>query len=261
MNGLCFGASTINIGILPSPSIGISFSPTIFCPNATINAVFSGATSYTSILNTFTPLSGNPLSIFTDASDSNTTFTLNVQGEDLNGCLGSTTITQYVQPLPTITVSSPTIVCIGEAVTLTAGGASTYSWSGSGSVSGTLNPATFSSPASAGVMNITAQGTTSLGCKGSTNVAIVVTDCVGLAPSSPNGGALSVYPNPFKEELSVLQFNGSLQIFNCLGQLVLEKIIETQETFNTSSFVQGAYLLKLKDKITGTSSVIKLIKQ
>jgi hypothetical protein len=53
-----------------------------------------------------------------------------VIGTDINGCSNTATVSVTVNPLPTwITAStSQTMVCTGNSVTLTGGGASTYTW-------------------------------------------------------------------------------------------------------------------------------------
>jgi hypothetical protein len=259
-NGACFGANTISIGVPPNPSLSITFSPSIICCNATVDVIFTGANTYTSYLNTFPPLVGNPIFLYTDNTDSNTNFTLVVQGSDANGCVGSATVIQYVQPLPTITIASPTVVCAGSAFTLSASGAATYTWGGPGTISGSANPATFVAPSSAGMMNLTANGTTTLGCQGTGAVAISVSDCVGIKAQSTGDLDLAVYPNPFQDVLKISGFKGGLKIYNALGQLVFSQEIQYDETINTSSFTKGAYSIQLKSRSGEASKTIKLMK-
>lgn len=52
-----------------------------------------------------------------------------VTGTADNGCSSSATITVTVKPLPDVTATASNPVCSGGAVTLTGGGATTYSWS------------------------------------------------------------------------------------------------------------------------------------
>jgi hypothetical protein len=259
-NGACFGTNTISIGVPANPSITITFSPAIICCNATIDVIYTGASSYTTYLNTFPPIIGAPIFIFTDNTDSNTNFTLVAQGADANGCVGSATVIQYVQPLPTITIASPTVVCTGSAFSLSASGAATYTWAGPGTISGSANPATFVAPASAGMMNITANATTSLGCKGSGAVAISVSDCVGIKENNVGNSEAFVYPNPFSEVLKISGHSGFIEMYNALGQLVLRQETHADESINTSEFAKGAYILQLKGLAGEAQKTIKLMK-
>ncbi|MDO9185301.1 MAG: T9SS type A sorting domain-containing protein [Bacteroidia bacterium] len=60
-----------------------------------------------------------------------TTTTYTVTGTDKNNCSNTATKTINVNPLPTVTANAnATNVCVGNPVTLTGGGASSYTWSG-----------------------------------------------------------------------------------------------------------------------------------
>jgi gliding motility-associated-like protein len=81
-------------------------------------------------------------------------------------CSDTIVQTVIVNPPPIVTVSSPT-VCVGQAATLTAVGAATYSWStGSTSNPITVTPATTTSYA--------VTGTTTLGCFSVTTATVTV---------------------------------------------------------------------------------------
>ncbi|MCH8331342.1 MAG: T9SS type A sorting domain-containing protein, partial [Bacteroidetes bacterium] len=52
-----------------------------------------------------------------------------VEGTDANGCINLASVTVTVNPLPTVTANATaTDICSGDQVTLTGGGASTYTW-------------------------------------------------------------------------------------------------------------------------------------
>ncbi|MHB8259478.1 MAG: nidogen-like domain-containing protein [Bacteroidia bacterium] len=61
-----------------------------------------------------------------------------VTGIDANSCTATATSTVVVNPLPIVTVNSPT-TCVGVATTLTATGASTYTWN-TGATTATISP-------------------------------------------------------------------------------------------------------------------------
>jgi Ig-like domain CHU_C associated/Secretion system C-terminal sorting domain/Domain of unknown function (DUF2341) len=63
---------------------------------------------------------------------SSTTTTYNVIGTDINGCTNTASILITVNALPTVMATSSALaVCIGGTVTLTGGGASSYTWDNS----------------------------------------------------------------------------------------------------------------------------------
>ena len=82
-----------------------------------------------------------------------TTYTVTIT--DSQGCIATNSSTITVNPIPIVTVNSPTI-CTGGIATLTGGGATTYLWS----TGATVNPLILS-PATS--MNYTVTGT-ALGC-------------------------------------------------------------------------------------------------
>lgn len=88
------------------------------------------------------------------------------------GCTDSITTTVKVNPPPTITTSPDTTVCVGDAATLTAYGASTYVWTPSATVSSpTANP-TFASPTTETLYTVT--GTDTNGCVNTDTVRVLL---------------------------------------------------------------------------------------
>lgn len=85
------------------------------------------------------------------------------------GCSYSTTATAVVNPLPVLSVPSQS-ACVGESVTLTASGASTYVWSPSATLSSSTGSSVVASPAVTTLYSIT--GTSSQGCVSSTTSSV-----------------------------------------------------------------------------------------
>ncbi len=118
----CIGTATTNVVVNPSPTITVN-SSTICSGQQTATLTANGAITYTwssglSAL-TGTTVTGNPVS----------TENYTITGTDVNGCINDATTSITVNPTPTVTVNSSSI-CIGQqTATLTAIGASTYSWS------------------------------------------------------------------------------------------------------------------------------------
>jgi len=81
-----------------------------------------------------------------------------------NGCSSSATVNVVSHPLPTISISGDTYLCVGESNLLTASGGNTYLWS-----NGTTAPSI--SVNHGGTYSVT--GTTTYGCSNSDSVTVV----------------------------------------------------------------------------------------
>jgi hypothetical protein len=121
----CTNFTTTQIIVNSNPTITIN-SATI-CSGAQTTLTANGASTYTwNTSNTSSSISVSPIVT--------TNYTLS--GTSLQGCTNFTTAQVVVIATPTITVNSATI-CAGEQATLTASGATTYSWS-NGSTSNSI---------------------------------------------------------------------------------------------------------------------------
>jgi gliding motility-associated-like protein len=117
--GACSNTQTVSLSLLSPPSLSISGN-TLVCPGMSTTLTASGANTYT--WSTFAVSQG-----ITVSPSVNTTYS--VAGTDPAGCTGAAAITVSVSNTGSLTVASPsTLICIGETTTLTANGATTYTW-------------------------------------------------------------------------------------------------------------------------------------
>lgn len=123
IDGVCSASAVVMVQGVPAPTVVIFSSPLVPCAGSTATVTAHGATSYTwtngPMGNTFitSPLSAGP-----------TTFA--VLGS-AGSCTGIAQSTLLVIPGPTVSVvSTDSSICTGKTATLTASGASTYSWNG-----------------------------------------------------------------------------------------------------------------------------------
>lgn len=120
--GTCTSAitSTVTVNSLPLVSAGADQN---ICFGSTATYTASGASTYTwSTGATTTTATISPVS----------TTTIMVTGTDVNGCSNSNTANVTILSLPTITANAtPSTICIGSSTTLTASGATSYTWSNS----------------------------------------------------------------------------------------------------------------------------------
>lgn len=158
----CATASLLTINVVQGPTVSISASNNTICSGNTTTLSPTGANNYTLLPGA---VSGT---VFAVTPTVTTTYT--VLGENLNGCPGVNTIQIVVVPLPTITiVPSNTGICVGGTVSLTANGASTYTW-----LPSLLTTTTIVETPTLNT-TYTVVGSNSLGCTSSKTISIVVT--------------------------------------------------------------------------------------
>jgi len=131
----CGGAAqTFVVTVNPTPTVTITALPSTICPGSSSVLTASGATTYTwNTTETSSAITVTPLI--------NTTYTVTgVTG----GCSQVQTVTINVTPTPTVTIlASPAAICSGSSSTLTAKGATNYTWStGETTSSITVSPLT-----------------------------------------------------------------------------------------------------------------------
>lgn len=153
----CPSTGIITVAVNTStPSVSISSSSTIVCQGDPVTLNGNGANSY---IWSGTLINGSP---FTPSITSTYTVT------GYNGCGTATAlVTVSVNPSPTLSVTPSFIsLCAGNTATLTATGASSFSWSG-----GISNGIAFIPPFS-GIYTVT--GTNTFGCIGTSSAAVIV---------------------------------------------------------------------------------------
>lgn len=123
----CTITNTVLVVVSPNPTITISASPSAtICSGNSATLTASGADTYT-----WSPGAIVSSSIVITPT-TNTTYTA-IGTNTTTGCIGTKTISIIVVPNVTLTASaSPTIICSGQSSTLTASGASTYTWNPGG---------------------------------------------------------------------------------------------------------------------------------
>lgn len=153
----CLASQTIAVNPLPVPVLTVSGN-TLICLGSSASLTLSGAASYT-----WSPgLTTNTILV---TPDQNTLYTVNATGT--NNCVGTTSITITVNPLPSVSIQSGTVLCKGNTATLTASGASTYSWNTGASVASITD-----SPSSSTIYTVL--GTDAFGCSNIANFSLTV---------------------------------------------------------------------------------------
>jgi hypothetical protein len=156
----------------PSPTINVTPANGTVCAFSPINLTASGASTYT-----WSGGAGNSASVTITPSAS---VVYTVAGtETVNLCSASRTVAVTVNALPVIGVSSSNAsVCTGSTATLTASGATTYTWS----MPGSANVSTvIVTPSTGQVFTVT--GTDNFGCVGTSTATVGMFPQPNIVPS------------------------------------------------------------------------------
>ncbi|WP_317899912.1 glycine-rich protein [Aurantibacillus circumpalustris] len=191
-DGTCISTTTVFLNANPNPTITATASTPSLCEGQTVNLNASGGINYT-----WTATGGG---IFNGASiaDTPTTATAyNVTGDNSFGCTSGASQVVLVYPKPSLTVTSnKALICSGGAATLTALGASTYSWDANANnvltQAAVVNPIALTSSA----VMYTVEGTNSnTGCKNTQTVLVnvfVPTLTINGSTNTCSGGLINL---------------------------------------------------------------------
>lgn len=127
--GSCSSSQTISVNVYSQVTLTPSAVSTVICQDGSIQLQGNGGLSFQwSGPNSFNSISQNPTITNADVNASGI-YTLSVL--DGNNCPGSNTVAILVNPNPNVNASATsTIVCVGDNISLTASGGTTYSWLG-----------------------------------------------------------------------------------------------------------------------------------
>jgi hypothetical protein len=245
----CPAGNTVvpTVSVSNNPTVSV-VGPTMICNGTTASLTAYGATSY----------SWSNGSLY-DAVLVNPTISTSYTIVGTFGtCSTSAVHSLSVSPNPTLTAqTSKTLLCIGNTATLSAFGASTYTWStGQIGLTTTVSPSTTTTYTLIGAVNGL--------CTQTITFTQNVDPCVGLDEHSAAGTVLNIYPNPgigvFTIFVSSYSEKTRLEIFNAIGQLILSKNLHSQQTdLDLRLLPKGLYFAKLSEKAEAIRTVRLII--
>lgn len=238
----CSNTQTVSVTIGTALSINVSASPASICAGGSTTLTATGATTYT--WNTL----ATTAAIVASPSVATTYTVVGASGT----CSGSNTISVAVNANPAVTATTgSSIICTGSPVNLTAGGATTYTWS-----TGATTSVIAVTPSVTTNYTVTGSNGT---CSSSAIVTQSVSACTGLSQVAKANYDVIVYPNPFKEELNINAGEiVSAELYNTLGQLIIVKTINVTGAINTSELAKGVYYINVRG-LSG-SKTLKIVK-
>lgn len=233
----CTNTAVVSISV-SEPIFSVS-SNTSVCGNNPVSLSVNGPANYTYLWS-----NGSPFGSITVTLAASSVFS--VTATDPNSCTKTLTVSVMVNPQPTVNASATrTNICRNEAETLTAGGASTYSWSTSGTGSSIVI-----TPNTTGTFVYSVTGTDANNCSNTTTVTIKVYACVGLTELESAEFPVNIYPNPTQNDFYIHLSKTSeiidLQVFNQTGQLVkTQTLLEKETRIEMNEMASGLYLIQV----------------
>jgi hypothetical protein len=237
----CVGNTVVaTVSVQPSLNVTIT-GQTLVCEGESVGLTASGAVSYSWNV-------GSPSNIIIITPTATTNYT--VVGT-FGSCTNAAVATVSVNPQLTVTAyATPSIICIGNTGTLIAygsvgAGPTTYSWdNGASTQSIAVSPSVNTTYTVVGVSNGV--------CSSTAIVTQSVISCVGIQEHNNSLSQINVYPNPnnglFTVFVSSVTDNSLLELYNCLGQIVVkQKINDNTTILNLNTLSKGIYILKLKE--------------
>lgn len=231
----CVSASSATSNVTVNASPAISVNSGSICSGNSFTISPSGA-------NTYTIQAGNAVV----SPTATTSYT--VVGTSTAGCVSSSPATSNVtvNPLPTIGAStSNSMLCVGQSATLTASGASTYTFNPGGTgTSIVVSPSITST--------YTISGTSAQGCNNSSVFTQSVSTCAGIEQIITQSYSSVVFPNPSNGKYTIKSINliQNIEVLNLLGEIVLSKVSDSEiAEIDITEQVNGVYILKIDNKI------------
>ena len=261
----CNGSTqTFTITINPTPDVIVPSNQSV-CNNAnTASITFSSSVSGTTF-----PWTNNNSSIGLASSGTGdiAAFTATNSGSSpvlatlavtpaANNCNGSTqTLTITINPTPTVTITASSYsICTGNTATLTASGASSYTWT-SGPV------ATTYTVAPTNTTQYTVTGSNAYNCTNSDTLSIKTVNCTtGIAQNAGSTAQIVVYPNPNNGSFIVTTTENAetIVVTDVLGNALLTVTPgSTTTSINLGAQPNGIYFVKVIGN--GTQMVKRIV--
>jgi hypothetical protein len=139
-------------------------------------------------------------------------------------------------------VASKTSVCRGQSFTITASGASSYSWN-----TGATSSSLVTSSTLVANVNYTVSGTDANGCSNATVITIKVNSCIGIEEWTT--GDVKFYPNPTQDIITIELPNAhcTVTLLDINGRILEQSKNQLKTNFMVSKYAKGVYILKVSD--------------
>jgi photosystem II stability/assembly factor-like uncharacterized protein len=252
---------------VPTPSFS-SYSS--LCTSVTNTLVDNSSETPTSWSWSITPNTGvtfngvnaqNPTVLFANVG----TYTISMVSGNGFGLGSVITKTVAVYTTPSLALSATNFtVCDGYSFSVTASGATTYTWSNAGG----NNPSATFIPIADAIYTVTGSNS---GCTAKGLISVTNIDCwVSVLELKQNGTSFKVYPNPANDKVTlkmnvIKAMTVTIDLSDVAGKTVLTQPAtftkdNVEVSLNVSSLAKGVYFLKLTSS-EGSSQTLKILKE
>ncbi len=237
-SGTCSNTAIKTISVTPNPTVTITGTNAI-CAGGSSSLTVNGATTYT-----WSTGSTSASVVFSPSATS----VYSVVGSYSTGCLNATTQTVTVYALPVVSISGPSVICLGDSIALVANGANAYVWNNNATTTTiVITPTTTST--------YSAVGTDTNGCVGlseidsifvnplpiisiaSTATTICVGEGVTLTANGANtytwSGGLNTTSISVSPSVSTTYSASGSGTNSCVGRNTLQIIVSECTSINT----------------------------
>lgn len=166
-----------------------------------------------------------------------------VTGASAAGCTATAVSNVTVNALPAVNATSSTsLICVGQSATLTATGATTYSWSTGGATATEVITPTVTT-------SYTVTGVDANSCVNSAVVTQSVSACTGVNELGNAFNAVRLYPNPTSSDITLeLPENANVVIYNSLGQVIFnQNLTYGNNVINLDALAKGIYVVQISN--------------
>jgi hypothetical protein len=249
----CMAQASKNVIVNPVPVVSIVPNATAVCDGNSLNLIAIGANSYT-----WSTTQSAPVINVTPTGPS---ATYSVNGANSYSCVAQAIQVIAVNPLPTVTAqSNRSVACMGEPISLSAGGASSYTWMAS---SAYLQGSPVAINPGLGTTIYTVTGSDANGCSKTITLVQEVYNCVGINEHSSSLSGLNVYPNPNNGSFSIELNNGldkTIEIVDVTGRMIFsESSTKDLIQVNADHLANGIYYVRVKSD--NAVEILKVVKQ
>jgi hypothetical protein len=203
------------------------------CPSPVVTYSLSGATTGTGTTNA-------------SGTYSIGVTTVTYSAKDASGNTGTCSFSVTVNVSPTVTaVSSLSLICSGQTVSLTANGASSYTWN-----TAATTTVIAISPSVTTTYSVT--GSAANNCTNTFAITQSVSACTSINESENNSSTINVFPNPnngeFNVNLNSISENTIIEVYNAIGQLIVkQKANRLNNSLNLKNEVNGIYTIRITE--------------
>jgi len=236
-NNACGGDTSVEVIIASSTPASVSLPAAAYCADAAaVNITASpagGTLSGPGVAgSSFSPtgLTGDQNIVYSYTNNQN--------------CTTTDTFTVTVNPLPNVNISvtlPPTVYCLNDQASITAAPAG-GTFTGPGMTGNQFNAGT----AGVGNHTITYSYTDANGCSNSTTANLTVNNCYTSIAEAGAEQSLTVFPNPFTDEIQIqLEGKKNITILSVDGK-VLYKKQQTSTSVPLEFLPAGSYILRVE---------------